>query len=154
MTEYTPEIRKAEPGNPDTVLGYDGSGNPEFTLKSSLGSIDIDTLPAGTADDKNDLLVISDQSDSGNEKSISIGDLEGLVEPTPPSTYGAIGTYIFGSGPLTAPGGTATGITAAFLDGNNANPRIVNSGSALPGTWRCMGFSQSGNGATLWLRIS
>jgi hypothetical protein len=36
MTEYTPEIRKAEPGNPDTVLGYDGSGNPEFTTKEEL----------------------------------------------------------------------------------------------------------------------
>ena len=37
MTEYSPEIRKQEPSNPDTVLGYDNLGNPEFTSKASLG---------------------------------------------------------------------------------------------------------------------
>jgi hypothetical protein len=59
VTEYSPEIRK--PGTPNTVLGYDGAGNPEFTPKASLGgSLDIDGLPAlGAALDGTELFVTS-----------------------------------------------------------------------------------------------
>jgi hypothetical protein len=90
---------------------------------------------------------------------------------------GGIGTYCFANGPDTAFGSTTAGsgltpISAMYkgdefgIQGGTGNGPTA--GSALSGTWRCMGTSDAtwvidpnganpdtiGYGATLWLRIS
>jgi len=86
------------------------------------------------------------------------------------STEGAVGTYVFAR----RVGDTAFGNTVAgseltptsasysVTEGGSSTTATFNTGSALSGTWRCMGtFDQSAfagslaiHGATLWLRIS
>lgn len=75
MTEYSPSIRKAEPTNPNTVLGYDGSGNAEFTLKSSLG-VDFTSIPTITTADLTDYVLIDD---NGVQSKMTIQDFAVLL---------------------------------------------------------------------------
>lgn len=80
-----------------------------------------------------------------------------------------IGTYVFAKravgGGDTAYGSTRAGSslapTSAYCEASGPEGLTLDSGSALSGTWRCMGThdqisaSSSGwRGATLWLRIS
>lgn len=86
---------------------------------------------------------------------------------------GSIGTYVFAKRSTAADvsfGGTVAGsdlvptsATTVMPTGVTGAAATFNSGSALSGTWRCMGtydhaaaFGSGGsmNGATLWLRIS
>lgn len=90
------------------------------------------------------------------------------------STAGAIGTYVFarrssGSGDIafgsTLAGSSLSPTSALYTAGDfgASGTLTAASGSALSGTWQCMGnydhvFSSSGTvgggGATLWMRIS
>lgn len=101
-----------------------------------------------------------------------------VLTATAGATYGAVGTYVYalysiGTGTV-APGATAAGsnlVAAAFNYGrsgatNNEQGTTFSTGytagSALSGTWRCMGAATAGSGSngnfsatiTLWLRIS
>lgn len=83
------------------------------------------------------------------------------------STAGGIGSYVWGrrntAGDI-ATGATVAGSTlvptGAFQSGyaSAGSPAGMTSGSALTGTWRCMGYYTYSNstieGATLWLRIA
>jgi hypothetical protein len=86
------------------------------------------------------------------------------------STAGAVGTYVFArrvgdtnfGGTVAGSGLTPTSAACSLTEGGGSNTVTLNTGSALSGTWRCMGtFDQLNNngslaifGATLWLRIS
>jgi hypothetical protein len=68
-----------------------------------------------------------------------------------PTSYGAIGTYLWATGPSTVPGSTAAGssLTPAgeFYDSQNTI-----AGYGVSGTWRAMGNGTAV--ATLWLRVA
>jgi hypothetical protein len=90
------------------------------------------------------------------------------ISSTPPTTYGAVGTYIFAAaigGGAIASGGTIAGSNlrpAAVADGtagDNTSADIHFGGSALSGTWRLMGdavnaSSASAGKASLWVRTA
>jgi len=85
-------------------------------------------------------------------------------------TAGGIGTYVFAAGPTTAFGATVAGsglapTSAAYgrNSGTSGPDATFPLGSALSGTWRCMGTMTATQivganevwvGATLWLRIA
>lgn len=82
------------------------------------------------------------------------------VSANPPSTAGAVGTYMFGNN---SSGGTIS--TGATVAGSSLRPTSAGSASntsyTMSGTWRLMGHKEGGNisyGGTnessLWVRIS
>ena len=68
------------------------------------------------------------------------------VEAT--ASAGAVGTYAFAQGVVANPGQTAAG---SSLSTSN---RVGTWGPTLSGTWRCMGYADVSDRATLWLRIA
>lgn len=86
------------------------------------------------------------------------------------ATAGAVGTYVFAIGSAdkalgdTISGASLSPTSAAYKvdddGGGTTAPYTLDTGTALSGTWRCMGefdlstTSPSAYGATLWLRIS
>ncbi|MGD9766594.1 MAG: beta strand repeat-containing protein [Pseudolabrys sp.] len=69
---------------------------------------------------------------------------------SPPTTAGAVGTYMFASGTTATFGATVAGSALTPCD------QYGTLGPAQTGTWRCMGVAGYGgiNGATVWLRIA
>jgi|DEB0MinimDraft_3_1074331.scaffolds.fasta_scaffold11736_3 hypothetical protein len=113
----------------------------------------------------------------GIEAGADVTDTANVTAATAALSAGGIGTYCFANGPDTAFGSTTAGsgltpISAMYkgdefgIQGGTGNGPTA--GSALSGTWRCMGTSDAtwvidpnganpdtiGYGATLWLRIS
>lgn len=67
------------------------------------------------------------------------------------TTAGAIGTYVLAAAPA-APYAFGDTLAGSSLQPSSSNGVAL--GSALTGTWRCMGASDTGAGVTLWQRIS
>jgi hypothetical protein len=85
------------------------------------------------------------------------------------TTAGGVGTYVFARGGAdaafgaTVAGSTLAPTTAPYMVPSSSGSATFTSGSALSGTWRCMGnFDYTTNftggaaiyGATLWMRIA
>lgn len=83
-------------------------------------------------------------------------------------TAGTVGSLVFGRGPVATYGALVAGSTIfptsavqALNDGGATVNGVFNSGSALSGSWQCLGDSNAGVwgsgtavGATLWQRVA
>lgn len=106
-------------------------------------AFDIDALPAGTADDTADLIAISDQSDTGTEKSISITDLGALLG----GGGGLVGVQAFTTnGTYTATGGTNS--VLVICTGGGGAGTASGSPSGNTGGNSSFGAFCTGNGGT------
>lgn len=90
----------------------------------------------------------------------SWGAWKRLVNMTDIQSYNAVGSYIFAnnnSGGTVSPNATVAGSSLRPTSAGNSSA----TGSALSGTWRCMGYKTGGNTSwsgtyesTLWVRIA
>jgi len=94
---------------------------------------------------------------SGNAATVTSVPSSQVGSSTAGLAAGAVGTYAMARNDSTT-NPVTFGATISGADLKPANATGNNVGSALSGTWRCMGYalgeSTSGNETTLWLRIS